>query len=1109
MGTMSEETASKAASDKRREKAERRKKRRRRAGYWLWGTAKLLILLIAVGLLIFALSGKTFRAPEWVQSRIQNQLDSVVSDGEVQFGAIDLNFEQGFKPTVTVHDLVLRNPGGTVLARVAVASATLAPKALLRGEILPTDVSLDKAALNLRRARNGEFDLGFGVRMGGGDAPTATLAELLDAVDRAFEAPALASIETVNLSQLSLNFADARARRGWLFTDGNMRLIQDRENVDISIGFSLEYGAEQPATAELTFQTRKKSPAASFGVRVEKVAARDMATQIPALAWLEVLDAPISGALRAEIGEDGLLGVMNGTLEIGEGALKPNETARAIAFDSGRAYFGYDPVNQKILFDELSVQTEAGKLVLEGQGYLREVKDGIPAVMLGQFKVTELAADPEGIFANQVMLTGGAADLRLRIDPFGLDIGQLVLEDGDQSYLVKGKVRADDKGWHLALDARAEQIDPKRLIAFWPVVAVPNTRRWIEENVNAASLFNVNGALRVDTGKKPVIGLGFEFRDANVRFMKTLPPVQAGMGHAEIANSVFTLVVDGGRVTAPEGGKLDATGTVFQIPDIDIKGPPAVIRLKARGPIPAAMSLLNQPPFRIMEKAGQPVDLAQGTAEIEGEIRLRLVKKILIDDVDYSVNARLSDVRSEKLIEGRVLKADLLTLEATPEQVEISGAGTLGILPVRGSWQQKMGPENAGISRVEGTVELSQRFIDEFGIGLPKGSVSGAGVGRIEIDLRRGEPTRFHLTSDLNRVGLRLTDLGWVLPKNGKGRLDVVGTLGKPPRIDKLSIEGAGLRAEGTVTLTAGGDLKLAKFSRVRLAGWLDAPVELIGRGRGATPNVRLLGGVIDTRKATFGSGGGATRGAGGKLTVALDRLIVSEGITLSRFRGEFTRRAGFNGKFTASVNGKAAISGIVVPSKGGSAFRVKSKDAGAVFRATGVVESIRNGTMDLTLVPRKGYQGQYNGRLEGKGIKVRGAPAMADLLGAISGVGLLEQLNGNGIVFNDYRVNFRLTPKQVIITSGSAVGASMGVSMDGYYNLGPETLDIQGVISPIYFVNGIGRIFTRKGEGLFGFNYRMTGKASDPKVRVNPLSILTPGMFREIFKRPPPKVEK
>lgn len=1089
-------------------KAQKRKRRRKRAGYGLWGLAKLLVLLVAVGLLLFALSGKSFKAPEWMQIRILEQLNSVVSDGEVQFQAIELKFEKGFRPTVTVQDLVLRNASDVVIAQVTTASASLSPSALLKGEVRPTDVRLDLAAINLRRAQNGEFDLGFGVEVGGGNAPTATLGELLDSVDVAFETPVLATIETIDLSQLTLNFSDARARRGWLLTDGKLRLDQDTQKIGISLGFDLDYGAEKPATAEMTFQTQKGSTGASFGAVVEQVAARDLASQIPALAWLEVLDAPISGALRAEIGEDGLLGEMNGTLEIGEGSLRPTDDARAIGFNSGRAYFGFDPATQKIRFDELSVKTEAGLVVAEGQAYLREVTDGVPAVMLGQFRILEGVVDPKGIFAAPVVISGGAVDMRLRLDPFTLTIGQAVVEDGAHSYLVKGEIKANTTGWHVAMDAKVNEIAPDRLVALWPLAAIPGTRDWIESNVNSARIFNVNGSLRVNTNEKPVFALGFEFDQADVRYMKTLPPVKNGAGHGAIVGGLLTVVVAKGQVTAPAGGAMDVTGTVFQIPDINIKGPPAVVSLRARGPIQAAMSLLDQPPFKVMTKAGQPIDLATGQADITGEIRLRLVKKILVEDVDYDVAATLFNVRSTKLVEGRVLSAPELALTATPDNVEISGAGRLGQVPVQGKWHQQMGPEHAGTSRLEGTVELSQRFVTEFGIGLPKGSVSGAGLGRIEIDLRRGQASKFRLVSDLNRVGLRLADLGWSLPKNGKGRLEVVGTLGSPPSIDRLVIEGAGLQAVGKVTLTANGDLKSARFSRVRLAGWLDAPIELIGRGRGATPSVKVSGGLIDTRKTTFGSGTGGA-GAGGKLTVALDRLIVSEGITLTGFRGVFTRRAGFTGDFTARVNGKAPISGVVVPSKGGSSFRVKSKDAGAVFRAAGVLDSVRGGSMDLTLVPRKGYEGQYNGRLTGKKIRIRGAPAMADLLGAISGIGLLEQLNGQGIVFADYQVRFRLTPRQVIITSGSAVGASMGVSMDGVYNLGPSTLDIQGVISPIYFLNAIGRIFTRRGEGLFGFNYRMTGKAADPKVRVNPLSILTPGMFRELFKRPPPKVEE
>jgi len=1095
-------------SEQKAIKAQKRKSRRKRAGSGLWKLAKLTVLLVAAGLLLFALSGKPFKAPDWMQARILEQLNSVVLDGDVQFQGIELKFANGLRPTVTVENLVLSNASGVVVAYVSSASASLLSAALIKGEVRPTDVRVQEATINLRRAQNGEFDLGFGVEVGQVGAPTETMGEVLDSIDRAFETQGLSTIESIDLSKLTLNFSDARARRGWLLSDGTLRLVQDEKKVGISLGFELDYGAEQTASAEMTFETQKGSTKASFGANVSRVAARDLASQIPALAWLGVLDAPISGAIRAQIGENGLLGDMNGTLEIGQGSLRPTDDARAFGFTSARAYFGFDQAAQKIRFDELSVHSEAGMLKAEGQAYLRELTDGIPKVMLGQLRILEGLIQPEGIFAAPVAITGGAADLKLRFDPFVLTVGQAVVEDAENSYLIKGDIKADKTGWHVAMDAKANEITPDRLIALWPLAAIPETRRWIEENVNSARIFNVNGSLRVNTGKKPIYALGYEFDGADVRYMKSLPPVKGGFGHGAIAAGLLTVVANGGQVTAPEGGALDVAGTVFQIPDIDIKGPPAVVSLKARGPIHAALSLLDQPPFEVLSKAQLPVDLASGQAEISGEIRLRLVKKILIDDVDYDVAATLSNVRSDQLVEGRVLAADNLSVTATPSNVVISGAGQLGQVPVQGSWVQQMGPENAGKSRLEGTVELSQRFVDEFGIGLPKGSVSGAGLGRVEIDLRRGEASKFRMVSDLNRVGLRLSDLGWSLPKNGKGLLEVEGTLGTPPNIEKLVINGAGLQATGKVTLTPAGDLRSAKFSRVRLAGWLDAPIELIGRGRGATPSVNISGGSIDTRKATFGSGGGTTTGAGGALTVALDRLTVAEGMILTGFRGNFTRLRGFTGDFTANLNGEAPISGVVVPAKGGSSFRIKSNDAGAVFKAAGVLETVRSGTMDLTLIPRNGFEGQYDGRLTGENIRIRGAPAMADLLGAISGVGLLEQLNGRGIVFSNYQVRFRLTPQQVIITSGSAVGASMGVSMDGVYNLGVSTLDMQGVLSPIYFLNGIGQILTRKGEGLFGFNYRMTGKASEPKVWVNPLSILTPGMFRELFKRRPPKVD-
>jgi len=43
--------------------------------------------------------------------------------------------------------------------------------------------------------------------------------------------------------------------------------------------------------------------------------------------------------------------------------------------------------------------------------------------------------------------------------------------------------------------------------------------------------------------------------------------------------------------------------------------------------------------------------------------------------------------------------------------------------------------------------------------------------------------------------------------------------------------------------------------------------------------------------------------------------------------------------------------------------------------------------------------------------------------------------------------------------------------------------------------------LVSKKGEGVFGVTYSATGNAEQPKIDVNPLSVLTPGILRRIFE--------
>jgi hypothetical protein len=212
-------------------------------------------------------------------------------------------------------------------------------------------------------------------------------------------------------------------------------------------------------------------------------------------------------------------------------------------------------------------------------------------------------------------------------------------------------------------------------------------------------------------------------------------------------------------------------------------------------------------------------------------------------------------------------------------------------------------------------------------------------------------------------------------------------------------------------------------------------------------------------------------------------------------------------GPFRGRLDGGPPVTGELGPGQGGRpSVRVQTGDAGRALAAAGAFEEARGGTLTLTLAP-EAQPGAWRGTLEVGEIRVTAAPGLAALFNTLSVVGLLERLNGPGLLFSAIEASFRLTPGAVQLTSASAVGPALGISADGIYDMAGDRIDIQGVLSPIYFVNSIGQIVSREGEGLFGFNYRVRGPAGSPAVTVNPLSILTPGAFRQIFRAAPPEL--
>ena len=1077
----------------------------RRALLWLLGT--VLVLVVAGAVAAVALVGTQVSAPEWLRSRITERINADAGEMQLGLGEMSVVMEEDWVPRLKLREVTVRDEVGQPLANLTDVQGTFALRPLLRGELRPGVIRVSGVQVSLRRSESGAL----GVSLGEAAAPAVeeapSMAALLQPLEEVLREPHFAALNRVEARNLTLRYEDARAQRAWTVDGGRLTLERTGDDLQIRGDFVLLGARDYATTLAVNYTGRMGEPEADFGISFEDMPARDIAGQSPALTWLEALDAPISGALRASVAEDGRLGPLNATLQIGAGVVQPTEATKPIPFSSARSYFTYDPVRQAMQFDEVSIESPWVSAQGEGRAYLVGMERGWPSELLGQFRVSRISANPAELYPAPVELEQVSMDLRLEMEPFRLSLGQMSLVDQGRHLVLRGDVQAEAEGWDLALDGEMDGLSPARLLALWPERVKPQTRNWIDENVKAAELSNVQLAVRSLPKSRPDVFLGFDYKGLETRFIKDVPHIYEASGHASLYDNRFVISATQGYVQAAEGGRIDIAGTSFEVPNVAIKRGPARARLKTESTITAALSLLNEEPFQFLDKAGRPVALADGRAVLEGQLDFLLKPNLQPDEVAFDVGGSLRDVRSDVLVPGRVLAATQLEVRARNNSLTVGGEGRLGRVPVNGSYRADLGPEAAGRARVEGWVELSERFADEFNIGLPPGSLSGVGRADVVIDFEKGQPGRFEMTSDLAGVGLRLRQLDWSLPRAARGTLEVAGRLGTPPDLSRVSLEAAGLTAQGRVSLLPNGQLERAQFDTVRVGTWLNAPVDLIGRGAGVTPAVQVRGGTVDLRQTSLageGQGGGQSRAEGGPVSLALDRLQISDGIALTDFRAELDMRRGADGNFSGKVNGGAAIRGRVVPQKGRSAFRIQSDNAGGVLGSAGLLKQARDGTMDLVLAPAS-KAGTYNGQLTANGLRLKDAPALAALLNAMSVVGLLEQLDGEGIHFSEVDARFQLSPKRVTLYSGSAVGASMGISMDGYYFMQSGLMDMQGVISPFYLINGLGGIFTRRGEGLVGVNYELKGQAANPRVNVNPLSVFTPGMFRELFRRPPP----
>jgi hypothetical protein len=660
--------------------------------------------------------------------------------------------------------------------------------------------------------------------------------------------------------------------------------------------------------------------------------------------------------------------------------------------------------------------------------------------------------------------------------------------------------------------------------------------------------------------------LSLQLENGAMRLDPRLPPLAGVSGQVVLDRDRVAFLLDGARVdpvpAAPQtaGSGAEQTRTVRLGPGrvwMDT-GPTATGPLRmvfdAASDLPGALALLRAPLFQPggvpgTQRPGGATDrtetpgpqrasaggvlMAPGAVDGLVDVTVDLALPLRRNGPplpagrrpDFTVTGSIRDATSAALLPGRTVAAERLDLRADQLALTVAGAARVDDLPVEITYRRALMPPAAmdampvrpvprgGLADREpvrtraagpGRGQLLARFpvrpadLRAAGLTLPAGALRGAGRGQVQVDFAVDGPPALTFEADLAGLAVALPGLGVTKPAGAAGRVTAVGWLGLAPGLTAatLDLPGTVVRVRLPDGLSGG-----VRLDRLALGGWLDARGRFVPARPGRPARLTLTGGRADLRAMPRGAGGPGARLV---LDLALDRVTLAEGIALTDLRGALS--PDMHGTLDARVNGAAPVRLRLAtgdyagadPGGDGPALHLTAADGGAVLRAAGLGAGMRAGALDLRLVPVAG-PGRYRGQLRLAGLTLPAGGVAALRAGTTAETG-----GADGRSFEDVRAEFTLAPDRIDLHSASATGASLGLAVDGQVNLRDRTLALQGVASPLYFLNRMGAFMTRRGEGLIGLHFTLTGPMDAPDVNANPLSVLTPGPLRDMFRRAP-----
>jgi hypothetical protein len=753
------------------------------------------------------------------------------------------------------------------------------------------------------------------------------------------------------------------------------------------------------------------------------------------------------------------------------------------------------------------------------------------------------------LFEQTLVLPRAKAKLSYDLATGQLNIRQFKAEHNFGEVALAGAIGLANRDVYFDFVTEFGRLDLDGALALWPVPIAPRVKQWVRQNLLDAQV--VDGSLKLDVGlaeltrrkrtdplREEALQMNLQVEQSSLRFLNQLPPVEDFQANMRLGGTSFRVDAQGGVMHLPtltdgvdKGGTRAAVMQATRFFIADMRDPKLAgdVEFTATGEIRDVIRALNAKPLAIVKDIDFDFDRIRGDANAKVRLSVPLGAKVNMDDFTYQVEATTMDVSIDEALGP-------YTITAARGMADISNSGMLlmGRAKANGvaagfSWDQPFGENAEARSRFSAHTSVTPQDLVDLDQAWVGERATGSAAANILVLGPMETPSQIRLYADLTQTELLPRPLAYTKPIGVVS--DVHAVMGTDAEGDVDDIR-ARLRIDGEedlgVKMTLDGSF-IDSLSLPAISLGRDRNVNIALEKQGDIRRVVFSADQFDAEKVFLTGNTDVVLppsefeflpflGPNAVVEGRIQKVVGGHDTHVDDAKVHLVIQAGLHEKLRLDgtfQDGTPIVGSIDRATPIRRNFSLKSENAGHILRMFDLQDGIYGGVMEAQgslydlRMDEKARAREIGGRITAVGFRARKVPVVASILSLASLTGISDTLTGDGIKFRKLESDFSINDERLTIEGGLVHGAAVGFTVQGDYQLEGDKVDFGGTVIPAYSLNSLpgkipllGRLLGgRRGEGLIGIGYRVGGTLDDLDVLVNPLSVLTPGVFRRIFE--------